>query len=199
MASPSATAMKMRHPTRVFSRSRIRAFHCGMGTSPFAIDLAGLKTTELFSAYGAIMDELRRREIVRSSNSPLSDYAELLFCKAFGWKRERNSAAGYDAVDESTGVRSQIKGRRLTPHNASRQLSAIRNLDATPFDELAGVLVDEEFQVVRAALVPVAVVRAKSVHVAHTNSWKFLLRDAVWIIPGVRDVTEELKAAASTI
>ena len=59
-------------------------------------------------------------------------------------------------------------------------MSAIRNLDATPFDELAGVLVDEEFQVIRAALVPVAVVRDKSVHVAHTSSWKFLLRDDVW-------------------
>ena len=170
-----------------------------MDASPFDIDLACLKTRELFSAYGAIMDELRRREIVRSSNSPLSDYAELLFCKAFGWTREPNSAAGYDAVDESTGVRYQIKGRRLTRHNASRQLSAIRNLDATPFDEVAGVLVDEEFQVIRAALVPILVVRAKAVHVAHTNSWRFLLRDDVWIIPGVRNVTEELKAAASTI
>jgi hypothetical protein len=162
-----------------------------MSTSPFGIELAGLKTGELLCGYGAIMDELRRREIVRSANSPLSDYAELLFCKAFGWKQERNSAAGYDAVDESVGTRYQIKGRRLTRHNASRQLSAIRNLDATPFDELAGVLVDEEFQVIHAALIPVSVVRARSVHVAHTNSWKFLLRDDVWTVPGVRDVTEE--------
>jgi hypothetical protein len=61
------------------------------------------------------------------------------------------------------------------------------------------VLVDEDFRIIRAALVPVAVVRAKSVHVVHTNSWRFLLRDAVWNLPDVHDVTEELRAAALTI
>jgi hypothetical protein len=78
-------------------------------------------------------------------------------------------------------------------------MSAIRNLDATPFDQLGGVLVDEGFRIIRAALVPVAVVRERSVHVAHTNSWKFLLRDDVWNLPNVRDVTAELRAVAATI
>jgi hypothetical protein len=78
-------------------------------------------------------------------------------------------------------------------------MSAIRNLDKTPFDQLAGVLVDENFQIIRAALVPIAVIRAKSVHVVHTNSWKFLLRDDVWNLPDVRDVTDELRAIALTI
>lgn len=72
-------------------------------------------------------------------------------------------------------------------------------ISITPFDQLAGVLVDEAFHVFRAALVPVPVVRAKSVHVTHTNSWKFLLRDEVWNLPGVRDVTDELRAVALTI
>jgi hypothetical protein len=161
-------------------------------------DIQSRTVRQLLSDYGAILDELRRREIVRSANSPLSDYAELLFCKAFDWARENNSAAGHDATDKQ-GVRYQIKGRRLTRHNASRQMSAIRNLDNTPFDQLAGVLADEGFRVIRAALVPVAVVRTRSVHVAHTNSWKFLLRDDVWTLPGVRDVTGELSAAAMTI
>jgi len=162
------------------------------------LDLLNLTVSELLSAYGAILDELRSREIVRSSNSPLSDYAELLFCKAFGWAQENNSAAGHDAVD-AAGIRYQVKGRRLTKHNASRQMSAIRNLDKTPFEQLAGVLVDEGFQVIRAALVPVALVHAKSVHVTHTNSWKFLLRDEIWNLPDVRDVTNELRAVALTI
>jgi hypothetical protein len=164
--------------------------------TPFGVEK--LTVAELLSAYGAILDELRRREIVRSSNSPLSDYAELLFCKAFGWSREGNSAAGHDATD-AAGVRYQIKGRRLTRHNASRQMSAIRNLDATPFDYLGGVLVDDGFQIIRAALVPVVIVRDRAVHVTHTNSWKFLLRDDVWNLPGVRDVTAELRAVVATI
>jgi hypothetical protein len=128
------------------------------------IDPAAYTVTELLAAYGAVMDELRRRDIVRSSNSPVSDYAELLFCKALGWRRENNSAAGHDATDQ-TRQRYQIKGRRLTRHNRSRQLSAIRRLEDNPFDVLAGVLFDETFQVVRAALIPVELVRTQSVHV----------------------------------
>src|SRR5262245_61552067 len=161
------------------------------------IDVAGCTVPELLAGYGAILDELRRRDIVRSSNNPVSDYAELLFCKAFRWARENNSAAGFDAIDES-GVRYQIKARRLSLRNGSRQLSAIRKLDADPFDILAGVLFDEKFQITRAALVPLAVIRTRSVHVAHTNSWRFLLRDDVWHEKGVLDVTDKLRAAAAS-
>src|SRR5262245_2492321 len=162
------------------------------------IDVAGCTVPELLAGYGSILDELRRREIVRSSNNPVSDYAELLFCKAYPWVRENNSAAGFDAKDKK-GVRYQIKARRLSVRNGSRQLSAIRKLDADPFDILAGVLFDEKFQIMRAALVPVAIVRARSVHVPHTNSWKFLLRDDVWREKGVRDVTGKLRGIATSL
>lgn len=157
-----------------------------------------MSVSDLLAGYAAILDELRRREIIRSSNNPLSDYAELLFCRAFGWSREGNSASGHDAMDRS-GTRYQVKGRRLTQYKASRQISAIRNLDQTPFDSLAGVLVDRNFQIIRAALVPVAVVRARAVHVAHTNSWKFLLQDDIWKMPEVCDVTGELRAVALSV
>ena len=63
---------------------------------------------------------------------------------AFKWDPENNSTAGYDAKDRA-GVRYQIKARRLTQHNPSRQLSAIRNIDDKPFDILAGLLVSETF------------------------------------------------------
>ena len=49
------------------------------------------------------------------------------------------------------------------------------NLDNLPFDFLAGLLVDENFQVIRAALVPVGVVWRLAIYVAYTNSWRFLL------------------------
>jgi hypothetical protein len=156
-----------------------------------------LSTAGLLRAYGEILDELRSRGIVRSSNSPLSDYAEVLFCEAFGWNRQHGNAAGFDAVNDA-GVRFQIKGRRLTKHRrSSRQLSAIRGLDGIPFDFLAAVLVDDAFQIIRAILVPVAIVRAKAVFVKHTNSHKFHLRDDVWEMPDVEDVTAKLRAVAS--
>jgi len=161
-------------------------------------DATPLTVSDLFSAYGAILAELRRREIVRSSNNPLSDYAELLFCRAFGWSRTANSAVGHDAI-ENSGIRYQVKGRRLTRHNSSREVGAIRELDQMPFDYLAGLLVDEHFLVVRAALVPVAVVQERAAYVPRTNAWKFLLLDGVWALPGVVDTTDELRTAALAI
>jgi len=152
-------------------------------------------TGELLKAYCDILDELRARGITRSTNNPVSDYAELLFCQAFGWTRTEKSAAGYDATDEKA-LRYQIKARRVTPQSASRQLGAIRQLDKDPFDYLAGVLMDKDFKIVRAAIIPVSVVRKNSKHVAHTNSWRFLLRDNVWDLRGVRDVSAEVAEAA---
>jgi hypothetical protein len=89
------------------------------------------KATELMSirdllqTYCDVMEEFRKREILRSSNNPVADFSELLFCTAFGWNREGASAAGFDAIC-SRGLRYQIKGRRLTLNNPSRQLSFIR-------------------------------------------------------------------------
>jgi len=157
-----------------------------------------ISTTELLRQYGSLLDQLRERKIMRTANNPLSDYAEVLFCRAFGWTQMDNSESGHDAVDEN-GIRYQIKARRLLDAKGSRQLSAIRALDTNPFEHLAGVLVDRNFKVLRAAIVPVEVVRQKSSYVARTNSYRFLLRDDVWGVLGVRDVTPELKAAAETL
>jgi len=168
-------------------------------TTTFAPD--DMTVRELLSAYAAIIDSLRRRDIVRSINNPLGDYAEALFCRAFGWTREpKNSAASIDATG-SDGSRYQVKGRRLTKLNGSRQLSDIRTKrdGVMGFDHLGGLLVDESFVIIRAALIPVSVVQQRATHRSHTNSWRFLLLDAVWNIPGVRDVTDELRAAAVAI
>lgn len=162
------------------------------------MDVTALTIPELLKAHGAVLDELRRREIVRSANSPVSDLAEILYCRAFGWHRENNSAAGHDATDD-TGVRYQIKARRLSKPKGSRQLSAIRNLPDNPFDHLAGVLFDGEFGIIRAALIPIAVVKERAKRSDHTNSWKFLLRDDVWSAPGVVDVTTRIRAVATAL
>jgi hypothetical protein len=60
-----------------------------------------------------------------------------------------------------TGVRFQIKARRITNSPGSRQLSAIRNLAADPFDHLAAVLFESDFLVHRAALIPIALVKER--------------------------------------
>lgn len=156
-------------------------------------DIAKLPAYDLLALYARIIKELRSRGFTRSANSPVGDLAEYLFCRAFNWEQAENSKANFDAVD-SQDNRYQIKARRLTHHNTSRQLSAIRDLDGNHFDMLAGVLFRENFGVLRAALVPRAVVVDCAKFQQRTNSHRFLLRDDIWDMQGVRDVTEELRA-----
>ncbi|WP_293418078.1 hypothetical protein [Phenylobacterium sp.] len=165
-------------------------------SAPESIKTASVR--DLLLLYGQIMDELREREVVRTSNSPVGDYGELLFSRAFGWRLEGNSAAGHDATDEQ-GVRYQIKARRLTKANGSRQLSAIRRLHDDTFDHLAAVLFDARFKVLRAIVIPHALVASQARRREHTNSWLFVLEDRVWLAPGVRDVTAELAVAAAAL
>jgi hypothetical protein len=157
------------------------------------VDLTSLTPPQLLVLHSEVADELRKRGITRSSNNPTGDLAEYLFCKAFDWKQAGNSQANVDAIG-SGGTRFQIKGRRSTRFNKSRQLSAIRDMAGSHFDFLAGVLFNEDFTVMRAALIPHAVALARATFVERTNSHRFLLRDDIWNAPGVRDVTSELRA-----
>jgi len=157
------------------------------------MDVAGMKVSQLLALHAQLSDELRARGITRSSNNPTGDLAEYLFCKAFGWTRAGNSQANIDALDNA-GLRYQIKGRRVTRFNKSRQLSAIRDFDGAHFDYLAAVLFAEDFTATRAAIIPRAIVEQRAVFVKRTNSHKFLLRDDVWNASDVKDVTSELRS-----
>jgi hypothetical protein len=142
------------------------------------------------------MDELRTRKVVRSSNAPGADYAETLISKALGLTLNNASTAGHDGVD-SAGLRFEVKCRRLTEHNKSRQLSAIRGLEHRHFDFLVGLLFRADFTVMRVALIPYEIVKQQSVFVKSTNSWKFMLRDGVWDLVGVEDLTERVRKIQS--
>jgi hypothetical protein len=156
------------------------------------MDLSTLTPRDLLALHAKVADELRTRGVTRSSNNPTGDLAEYLFCKAFGWKQAGNSNANIDAIG-SDGIRYQIKGRRITRYNNSRQMSAIRDLGGAHFDFLAGVLFNEDYSVMRAALIPHAIALARASFVERTNSHRFLLRDDVWDVEGVRNVTRELQ------
>lgn len=171
-------------PEIIQSRPRVALGHASVG--------------ELLRLHGAIMEELRTREVVRTSNSPVGDYAELLFSTAFGWALENSSAAGHDATD-AEGLRYQIKSRRLTRHNGSRQLSFLRKLPERKFDYLAAVLFDETYAVQRAIILPHEGLEPRCRFSIHSNGWLLRLEDDCWAMPGARDVTEEIKAAAESI
>ncbi len=156
--------------------------------------LKRLAPAELLKLHAQVSEKLRERGVVRSSNNPTGDLAEYLFCRAFGWKQAGNSHPNADASGPDGTTLYQIKGRRWTPHNKSRQLGALRGLPDGGFHFLAAVLFAPDYSADRAAIVPQATLQTNSVFVSHTNSWKFKLRDAVWTWPDVWDVTVELRA-----
>lgn len=162
------------------------------------VDLQSLSTAQLLELHSQVSNELRSRGISRTSNNPTGDLAEYLFCQAFDWIQEENSMAAIDAVGRD-GTRYQIKGRRLTRFNKSRQLSAIRNLNGSHFDYLAAALFNEDYTIRKAALIPAGVVQSRAKYIEHTNSHKFMLQDDVWTVTGVRDVTLELQRASKSI
>lgn len=161
------------------------------------VDLRTHSVAELLALYTQLLNELTARRVLRSSNNPVADYSEWLVAKAFGLELASKSVAGYDA-EAPDGTRYQVKGRRPTATNPSRQLSFIRGFDreVEPFDYLVGVLFNEDFTVMRAAQIPVETVRQHATWIAHVNGWRFILRDSVWELPGVLEVTETLQRAA---
>ena len=104
------------------------------------------------------------------------------------------STTGHDATARD-GLRYEVKARRITGAVGSRQLSAIRKLDEQHFDVLVGVLFDEDYGVHRACAIPHGVVLECASFQKHTNAWVLHLRDEIWTLPGVVDVTEKLRHA----
>lgn len=159
------------------------------------VDLKQANTRELLSLFAKVLEELRERQVVRSGNNPVADYSESLVVRALGLRRLGGSNKGCDAVNDGDGTRYEIKGRRITKHNPSTQLSVIRELDSCHFNYLVGVLFDEDFSVSRACCVPWDVVHECAVHRNHVNGWIMHLTPSVWERSGVRDITQEMKTA----
>lgn len=148
--------------------------------------------SELLALHAEILRELRHRKLIRGTNNPVADIAEYLVAKALNLDLEPKSTTGYDAIDQQKN-RFEIKGRRVTRENKSRQLGFIRGLDQGHFTHLAGVLFTEDYEILRACVVPIAVVKEEAKYNKHVNGWRLVLRDEIWNRPEVRDITTELK------
>ena len=156
-------------------------------------DLSDYSNAELLELYADILDELQNRGVTHSTNNPIANYAEKLAQEALRLELMPESTKGYDAVDLE-GKRYEIKGRRPTAKNSSRQLSMLRGLDKKQFDYLVGIIFHENFRVQKGCVIPHHVVLARSRYTTHANAWIFILNDDVWHIDGVRDITKELKS-----
>ena len=164
------------------------------------IDASKLSPRELFRLHSKIMDELLRQKVIRTMNNPTGDLAEHLFLKAFPrWKPGGNNRANYDAIGPAPKkLKYQIKSRRKTRSNDSRQLSAIRKIGEKHFDFLAGLLFNEDYSVYKAVLIPHAVILKLAAEDEYVNGHRFLLRDHLWDrkwkVEGVKDVTAKLQS-----
>lgn len=160
-----------------------------MDTSDF---LESQTPKQLLQLTGAIIDELMRRGINRTGNNPLSDYTEWLVAKSLGLTLAPTSAQGFDATDDA-GDTYEIKGRRLSVRNRSRQLSAIRDIAGEHFQFLVAVVFEPNLDVRCAFVLPRQAVLAKGRRNEHTNSLKLHATDNLRDVLGVKDVTEAVR------
>jgi len=139
------------------------------------VDMSNFKNMNeqsLLNLYSDLMEELRQRQLIRSSNNPVADYAEKVAVECMGLSRVGKEERGYDAID-SGNRRYQIKGRRITKHNSSRQLGVIRNLDEKLFDYLVAVIFNEDFTINEIWKVPYQFVKENSQFSEHQNGHIF--------------------------
>ncbi|TMP43502.1 hypothetical protein CWB96_02380 [Pseudoalteromonas citrea] len=146
----------------------------------------------LLQLQASITKELKSRGVVRTNNSPIGDYTEWLVAKALELELQPNSKAGFDGIDKH-GTRIQIKGRRVTPTNNSRQLSAIRKYEEQDFDELAAVIYDEDFNIIEALLIPHTVVGEYASYRKHVNAHILILKGPILSDPRVRCIEEVVR------
>jgi hypothetical protein len=151
-----------------------------------------LTTPELLQYYSQILEELRERKIVRTSNSPIGDYAEWLIATQLGLTLVVNSTSGYDALD-SSGLKFQIKSRRLTSRNKSRQLGAIRNLKNQDFDYLIAILFNEQVEIQQVVKIPHGIIEKYAQYRQHVNAHILVLRDNILSDPLVEDITLQFR------
>lgn len=151
------------------------------------LDITTYTTEELLQLHTAINRELQQRAVLRTRNNFVGDYAEWLVADRLNLQLSANSKKGYDATD-SDGLRYQIKGRRTSTTNSSRQLGVIRNLDAHQFDVLVAVVFDESWTLVSAFSIPYESVKDLARFSAHQNGHLLHARPSLLNHPDVTDL-----------
>lgn len=161
-----------------------------MARIPPPFDPAALTVRELLASPVAVVDELLRRELIRTRNAPLGDLAESLAQRAYGGTLAPNSEESYDLL-ASDGTRIQVKARMVQPSDArSQTFSAVRSWN---FDLALFLLFDAgSYDLTWARELTRAEAEPLGRRVEHTNSWAVLVRQ----VEGAgTDVTKRLATA----
>ena len=148
----------------------------GNSFTRFTEALDSLSPKELGPAWAAVMRKMHTKELIRSWNNPVADYAERIVADHLKLKLAPKSAQGFDATDSDGHIRYQIKSRRLTAENASRQLGVIRKLDENEFDVLVAAIFDEELKLSEMWSIPHEVIKDFATYVPTLNGHRITLR-----------------------
>ncbi len=128
-------------------------------------DASERTTSELLADWGAVMRELRVRDVIRTNNNPVGDIAEAVVAAHYGGERGSFVQAGWD-VKTPEGERIQVKAMRLTATGKRRNLSPIRDSD---YDSVVIVIFDEDFRVTEGLKLTRELVEELFVHRDYVN------------------------------
>jgi hypothetical protein len=153
---------------------------------------------DLMRAYRESLEALKARGVIRSTKV-LADYAEWLAATGLRLTLvEGGAQKGFDAVDAKSGLTYQVKARHVVLPYLQPDLRGQGSLDDHPFDYLVGVLLGADYEVMRAAVIPLEVVRERAKRIAYTNGYRVHMGSGILRLPNVRDVTAELQGAADS-
>lgn len=163
------------------------------------INVEDMTVAELLGSYAQILAELRRRNVVRSNNAPVGDYAEALVAKTLGGKLANDvSEKSYDLIAPKWG-KVQVKARVVgePPRRSDLQTSPFRSWD---FAYAALVMVRRsDYRVRGAFLVPVETLRPHSTWRQYLNGSIVHMTPALLAERGVVDITERVQHAADSM
>lgn len=136
------------------------------------IDRDALKSAtprDLLVAYEEILIELRRREIVRTNDVPLGQWAEWCAHQVLHRELARNSSKSHDLVTPD-GRRVQIRARlvRELKRKGERLLSVFRSFD---FEDCLILLFAPDYTVRRTVLLSVEVAQTQAQFRDYVRGW----------------------------
>lgn len=126
-----------------------------------------LSTRQLLAAYGAILRELRERDVVRTYNNPIGDIAEAVVAEHYGGARGSFSQKSWDVLTDA-GERLQVKAIRITAAGRRTKLSPIRSSD---YDAVIVVVFDEDFRVTEGLRLSRSLIEEHCPFDKHVNGW----------------------------
>lgn len=146
---------------------------------------------KLMNHYARILNKLHALGVTRTYNSPVGDYAEWLVSKKMNLTLQPNSSAGFDAQNEATHLRYQIKSRweRQTSSARSRKLNVIRNYKNKQFDFLIVIIFGDVFNVKEAYCIAHKILPKYGQYNKHQNGYVLTVNRNWLTDPNIKNIT----------